>query len=950
MKRQRLFLWRVCALSLFLLVLDVAPLFAANDNQPEATSQAQERPAFQSASLEGSYSQGFLQQRLQRRANADSNNARSSQKPALAAPAPRVSDSAASANEKTAVGSVLWRAPETTTRVNSDSMVGMSVSGVNRLISADSDAAVSNESDEQDPDKDTTELQEEDDSAEDKARALTEGSADSPDAPDAAVQIPDASASDTSEPQQTAKPVSAPDSIQSSYGYREAERAVRDMSNDIIENLKAHGGAALYDRWRAYNASIRRRTEGLQTGNELNSRCRLKWYEHIYQDPLATVGEVERMSRAWGQLFLGNSEEVVEGVRLARRLMDVNVRQNRREHVAANTPEEALDMVKAALVEAASKHAKAIAPMSQKDLDAVMNEAYAIFCGQVQSGHTVPSRGRAQYLVDALEKMNKSELYDAGETILSLLDPQTLDALGKVDFESLKKVTLSNDQQVGIINTEAGDILIGGRGRNVWDLDKYPKACCIIDLGGDDVYNEGACVLNRPLLVVIDLGDGNDEYVGKNVAIQGSAILGVSVWYDAGGNDTYMAKDVCQGSCIGGFAALINEKGDDKYLGFMRCQGTALCGFGMLLDRGGKDDYRAAMIAQGVGSPGGFGAIVDRDGNDHYYVGGYYFDSYPEHPGYDGWGQGVGAGIRRVACGGIGTLIDGGGDDAYEFDYFGHGGGYWMGIGVARDFRGNDTRYAATSTMYDGTARRERRWQRFGNGFGCHYACGYLFDDDGDDVYGGTIMGTGMGWDLGAGFLVDFQGNDSFEATGGLTQGAGGEGSIGVLMNYRGNDSYYGNAQGYSSGSLTYHAQSNCGANFSFVVDHGGTDQYGGYDNYRRPIQNNAITIRGTSTGMVIDRPAPDEDKNATNAQSQQNGQQQQAFAYQQPKTTANGMPAKVGQIKTFVAAPPLYDTNPHPTSNGVNAFNPSASDTGGSSSGFGGGRGFGLFGGGRFF
>ena len=762
------------------------------------------------------------------------------------------------------------------------------------------------------------------------------------DAPDAAVQIPEGTVSEADrqaaqEQPTTEEPVAVQttDEIRQqtkSWRYPNAEKAVIDMSNDLLANLKNAGGNELYERWRSYNASIRRRTNSLQTGNELNSRCRLRWYERLYQDPLRSVIEAEKSSNLLGQCFMGSSDDVVAGVRYARFLTDVPVRQNRIERRPATNANEALDMLKAALVEAASHHAKALSPMNKNDLAAVSKEAHKIFCEQVRSGHTVEMRGRAMYLIDAMEKMNKSEMYDAGESIMSLLDPQTLAALRQLDFASLEKVRIGDNQEVGLIHSEAGDILVGDTNRTVWELDRYPNACCVVDLGGDDVYREGSCILNRPLLVIIDLGKGGDDYVGKNVAIQGGSILGVSVWYDDGGNDSYLAKDVCQGSTIGGFAALINDEGDDRYLGFLREQGVAICGFGVLIDRAGNDDYRGALFAQGVGGPGGFGAIVDRDGRDHYYVGGYYFDSYPEHPGYDGWGQGVGAGIRRVACGGIGVLLDGGGDDAYEYDYFGHGGGYWMGVGIARDFGGNDIRYAATSTMYDGSQRRERRWQRFGAGFGCHYAIGYLFDDEGNDVYGGTIMGVGMGWDLGAGFLVDFQGNDTFEANGGLTQGCGAEGSIGVIMNYRGDDAYNSSYVGYSNNQLTYHAPSNCGSNFSFVIDHGGQDAYGGSDSYRQSIRNNMVTRRGTITGMIVDRPAPEEDKNVAVATS----------GKRDAITLASGYGVKPSSIKTMAAPPPLYDTTPHATSSGPNAFNPSAND------GFG-GEGGGLFRGGLF-
>ena len=153
-------------------------------------------------------------------------------------------------------------------------------------------------------------------------------------------------------------------------------------------------------------------------------------------------------------------------------------------------------------------------------------------------------------------------------------------------------------------------------------------------------------------------------------------------------------------------------------------------------------------------------------GNNHYYCGGMWRDSYPETPGYEGWGQGVGGGIRQVADGGIGVILDGGGENVYEFDYLSHGGGYWCGLGFARDFGGN-TQRLITRTAYDGGPRTQPSFQRFGCGWGCHYAMGFLFDDSGDDVYEGTIMGTGMAWDCSMGVLCDFAGNDHYTATGG---------------------------------------------------------------------------------------------------------------------------------------------------------------------------------------
>jgi hypothetical protein len=373
----------------------------------------------------------------------------------------------------------------------------------------------------------------------------------------------------------------------------------------------------------------------------------------------------------------------------------------------------------------------------------------------------------------------------------------------------------------------------------------------VIDLGGDDTYSEGTVGLSRPILVVIDLA-GNDTYKGTQPGIQGGAILGVSMLLDLEGNDVYDAMDVAQGSCIAGVGILIDYAGDDRYRGLRRLQGQALGGVGILIDRAGKDDYRAAMWAQGFGAPMGFGLLDDLKGDDHYYSGGKWQDSYPETPGYEGWGQGVGGGLRQVADGGIGVILDGEGDDVYEFDYLSHGGGYWCGVGFARDFAGNDKRLI-TRKAYDGSPRTQTSFQRFGCGWGCHYSAGFLFDDAGNDVYEGTIMGTGMGWDCSFGLLCDYAGNDRYEATGGLTQGTGAQASVGILLDNDGDDVYLGYGQGYASTDISYHHLPECGGNFSFVLDYGGEDKYG------CGAKNNTYIERGSSGGFLIDRPRRDE-------------------------------------------------------------------------------------------
>ena len=257
---------------------------------------------------------------------------------------------------------------------------------------------------------------------------------------------------------------------------------------------------------------------------------------------------------------------------------------------------------------------------------------------------------------------------------------------------------------------------------------------------------------------------------------------------------------------------------------------------------------------RGFGGPLGFGMLDDLEGDDHYYCGGMWRTSYyPETPGYEGWGQGVGAGLRGVTSGGIGVILDGNGDDVYEYDYFGQGGGYWLGVGFARDFGGNDRRLGGTQKAYDGSPRTQPMFDRFSCGFGCHYALGFCFDDNGNDTYGGTIMGLGFSWDCSNGFLCDFAGNDRYEATGGLTEGDGAQAGLGVLLDYCGNDTYQGYNQGYASPGISYHSLPRCGGNFSFLIDYGGNDAYG------CGIQNNSYSRRGCEGGFLIDRPLQEE-------------------------------------------------------------------------------------------
>jgi len=623
------------------------------------------------------------------------------------------------------------------------------------------------------------------------------------------------------------------------------------IAEEMQAGLKHRAIEANFSRFQNYLGWKLDSTKGHGGNSEVKGYCRLSWYDHLLRNPMQAPAEAEEFTRLLHQALLGEHEGLDRALALARSKMDCPAR-GPGEYVSPTSPEEALEAVQRALCGAQQGHRAALAPLTKAEIAELSRSLLPVFVTQVNSGHTLSQRPTGRRVCGILEKLDRNALFAAADALVPLADLVLLEQLRALpepeDGDDAAVVPGATGRLVRRLVTPSGTIVVGGSGKNVYQLDEMADVNVVIDLGGDDEYHEGTVSLKRPVLIVIDLG-GDDLYRATQPGVQGAALLGVSILIDAAGNDVYQARDLAQGSALAGVGILIDREGDDSYVGVKRVQGHALGGLGLLVDRAGNDRYRGAMWTQGFGGPLGFGVLDDLDGEDHYYTGGLYYDSYEETPGYEGWGQGVGAGLRQSANGGIGVILDGGGDDVYEFDYMAHGGGYWLGLGFARDFGGNDRRLGATLKTFNGGTRTERRFQRFGTGFGCHYALGFCFDDEGDDTYDGTIMGLGFAWDCAVGALCDFGGNDQYLATGNSTQGNAGQAGLGILYDYEGDDVYKGYGQGNAPSNISYHTLPQCGGNFAFLVDYGGTDGYG------CGAKNNTYNRRGSAGGFLVDRP-----------------------------------------------------------------------------------------------
>ena len=359
-------------------------------------------------------------------------------------------------------------------------------------------------------------------------------------------------------------------------------------------------------------------------------------------------------------------------------------------------------------------------------------------------------------------------------------------------------------------------ILVGGKGKNVYELDKLPDVCAVIDLGGDDEYYEEGTVSPDP-----GAGDprpGGQRHLSRHQpGIQGGAVLGVSMLLDRQGNDTYQARDVAQGSALGGSASLSLGGGSHAYRGLRRVQGAALGGFGLLLDRSGKNDTtistppcgaRVSAIPSVSACSTTWAARITTTSADVSRL--LIRKRRATRAGARVWAPASASRPTGAsACSWMAAATTSTNTTTWPTAA---ATGWALGLPATS---AATTAASAGPTKFTTVVKRTRaRLPTIACGWGCHYALGFCFDDAGNDTYGGTIMGLGFAWDMSVGVLCDFAGNDRIRSRRGQTQGCGAQGP-GYSVRLRGRDVYLGQTRAMPLRHLLP-LESACGGNFSF--------------------------------------------------------------------------------------------------------------------------------------
>lgn len=431
--------------------------------------------------------------------------------------------------------------------------------------------------------------------------------------------------------------------------------------------------------------------------------------------------------------------------------------------------------------------------------------------------HTDDDSGRKQVnlrVVELVQKIDLDRLEVAARHLAWFDQPGLGERLQKLATAAGRDVTA---ERIAERTTAWGRLVIAGTSPQVH---RQPGVAFLIDLGGDDVYAaptggnasevDREVRLGRRVGIVLDY-DGNDSYEATCFGSLGSGILGCGLLIDFAGNDRYLGSEWTQGCAFGGVGILVDHGGDDHYRADLFAQGVAFHGVGLLLDHDGDDQYDARGYAQGMALPGGDAALFDLAGDDRYFAKGAIPTNYGDTGVFDAWAQGCGMGLRHIASGGVGRLIDHRGDDRYEAGNFAQGGGYYYGLGALRDDQGDD--------HYIGS--------RYNQGFSAHQAVGFFWEGHGADRYE-TRFGviSGVAWDESITLFADWSGDDWHGPAGPFSLGASAHNSLTVYLDAGGRDTYL-HRELARAGPNSYHD----GTSFSLFLELGGeADTYLGAD------------------------------------------------------------------------------------------------------------------------
>jgi hypothetical protein len=174
---------------------------------------------------------------------------------------------------------------------------------------------------------------------------------------------------------------------------------------------------------------------------------------------------------------------------------------------------------------------------------------------------------------------------------------------------------------------------------------------------------EGAGSMSGGIGLLVDLGDGDDQYTASVFGQGAGYWFGTGLFYDEGGDDRYDGKWYVRGSAAHfALASFHDRAGNDVHGTGKVAPVDTSYGVGhdfsvsWFIDDAGDDTYNAPGLSIGSGNSCGWGFFIDVSGNDHYAAAG--------QPTMGDYGDPTDCSFTTGST--LGVLVDAGGTDSFE--------------------------------------------------------------------------------------------------------------------------------------------------------------------------------------------------------------------------------------------------------------------------------------------
>ncbi len=183
-----------------------------------------------------------------------------------------------------------------------------------------------------------------------------------------------------------------PDELPKPVGEPLAPGMIKLLQAEIANGLKRRHIQDKFARFRRYAAG-RLASSARSSGSELTGNCRLDWYANLLRNPIKAPAEAEEFTRQLHTAILNDHHGLAEALAIAADKLDLPKREAP-SFAEVTSPEQALEIIRQALIDSQVAYAEALAPLSKQEIRTRVTNLTPVMISQNNVGHTLQGAAR----------------------------------------------------------------------------------------------------------------------------------------------------------------------------------------------------------------------------------------------------------------------------------------------------------------------------------------------------------------------------------------------------------------------------------------------------------------------------------------------------------------------------------------------------------------------------